>query len=215
MRKIGVTLAVLLVSAVVAQAALVTPSTDVSLVIAADGTATIKNNTAGEIRFGAYQIFTPTGILIPSTVSGSSGTAVTYDAIWRGTTEWAPIQKQVRMGGAYSAALDFMDPMGVKSGMKVPGTGSNLATHLAEINNLDNFYIPAGGSFGIGKIVPAGTTNLDLFTTATGGVHTFQWGYVADMIDNGGEHTSQVIPEPATMSLLVLGGIATLIRRRR
>ncbi|MCY2925656.1 MAG: PEP-CTERM sorting domain-containing protein [Planctomycetota bacterium] len=213
MRKIGVTLAVLLVSAVAAQAGLVTPSTDFTLVIAADGTATIKNNTAGDIRFGGYQVFTPTGILIPSTVKTATTTLVTYDTIDRGTTQWNPIQKQVKLNYDLSA----IDPDGGAADVRVPGTGSNLNTHIAEIANGSNLVIPGGVSFSIGKIVPAGTTNLDLFTTQTGGVHTFQWGWVLDAVDGGGEHTGQValVPEPATMSLLVIGGIATLIRRRR
>jgi len=240
MRKIGVTLAVLLVSAVVAQAGLVTPSTDLTLSLTPDGVATIINNTTHDVYFGGYQIFTKTGTtnLLVASTTAMTATTVSFDKTWRGATQWAPLQKQVRMGSTYLASLVNLAPAGsaltqdaapdlgdtggdwanCTSGIAVPGSGSNTANHLAEIFNNVNGVIraPASGAvvISLGKIVAAGFNRND-FTTQTGGDHTFQWGQVAEG-SLGGEWTGQVVtPEPATMSLLVIGGIATLIRRRR
>ena len=214
-RAILATLSTMLL-ATVAQAA-ITPSTDLTLVIAADGTATIRNNTASDVRFGFYIIRTSSPILLPATTVTSGPTSVAFDTVWRGTTQWAPIQKQVKMGGTYSSALDVMDPNRTKTSMKVVGASSNTTTQLAEVDLADNFVIPRNGSFSIGKIVNNfGSSLADLFTTPTDGIHTFQWGWVADGTDNGGEFTGQVpSPEPATLSLLALGGLAVLRRKRK
>lgn len=123
---------------------------------------------------------------------------------------------------------------GVKNGLNlwaIPNQDSNTTRVLAETamstSSSEVFWVrPASGTYipaliSLGKIVNAfsdsatATALQNLFYTPTGGAHTFQWG------GPGGEYYGQVVvdgaavPEPATMSLLVLGGLSALLRRRR
>ena len=98
--------------------------------------------------------------------------------------------------------------------------GFTWANYMTEIDAGRPVIIQVEGHsmFGYGYDNTGGAQTVLLHDTWTAGEHTMTWGgsyagmthygVMAATLTNG-------VPEPATMSLLALGGMATLIRRRR
>lgn len=274
MRKIGVTLAVLLLSAAIVQAQTVGTSTALTLQISASGEATLVNNTAAPVAFKSYIIKTTSAALRPMTTASWDPTG-SGSYKWAGPlgsptnaydpNSWTPIQERVAYykswmdkplwalpgdgGAGILSNLDGTAPTddpdndldsygnmatGRWNGFLlwgIPNQDCNTTTTLAETAMSTTqdpvFWVREAASgaalISLGKIVnpfdpndaAAATALQNLFSTPTGGAHTFQWANL------GGEYTGQVVvegaavPEPATMSLLVLGGLSALLRRRR
>lgn len=230
MRKFGVILGVVLMSAVVAQG-VVLP--DLQLYVDATGQAEIRNvtgtvghnPTVASIAVSAYTIGSSTNQLnpvaaewVPPVMDGIVVLEAGYwqTAVWAPASTWTPIwaygdsenqailKKTVANGGPAAFA-------NTGAGSTAIGTYfmanqlSNSTSYLSELSSGTSAQFmavktPATG-IALGKI-----TN----TPGTAGL-TFEY------FSGGVQYQGQVlvIPEPATVSLLVLGGIATLIRRRR
>jgi len=69
----------------------------------------------------------------------------------------------------------------------------------------NSFTADFGGSF----------ANIAAVNAALGTRFTASGGGALQAVDNGGSFTVSLIPEPATMSLLAIGAVALLRRRRR
>jgi hypothetical protein len=111
------------------------------------------------------------------------------------------------LGSSYASAIDthFMDTLGGMLVITAPSetqlTGTFALTAAPSLTVAHIVIRDPGGPLG-GMAFGTGVVGLDFFMSGTGGGETF-------LLDIG------VIPEPATMSLLAIGGVGALIRRKR
>ncbi len=234
MRKFGVILGVVLMSAIVAQGAVLP---NLQLWVNTTGQAEIRNLTgpAGQrptvasITVPAYTIHSTTNQLIP-VVAGwvppvMDGAVVLEAGFWQTATfapasTWAPIWAYGDSGN--QAILKAAAPAGPGAFANTTAGSNainayfmanelaNSASYLSELSSGTTFMAvktPAAG-ISLGKIMAAFTP---------GQVSALQASTSFEFVTGGVLYQGEVlfVPEPATMSLLVLGGIATLIRRRR
>jgi len=108
-------------------------------------------------------------------------------------TEWISIQDQ--------AAADMMGVFGVLGmGGVTMGEMNPTSGALAEYSSSEA-VLQAGASFAIGK-------------PATG-LHDLKFYWANNDTPTGDQYQGNVVPEPATMALLGIGGLAAIIRRRK
>ncbi len=147
----------------------------------------VVDNISGPHNFGGFDTFDSVGFPGGTfTVDVSSGPATQAGFDFEVNMDWANFATADFAGGTATYSLQ---------GIKAPGT---------------NLPIDAVGVFdGFGQSMPNTTINFD-----DGNI--FVSGFSDDLI-NGGDVISiqwTQVPEPATLSLLALGG-ATILRRRR
>jgi len=235
MRKIGAIVGVLLMSAVVANAATVT-DLSIRLLVKPDGQAFIYNSTGADVNITAYTITSASGALIanpaywvpnpPPATEGGIWSFIGGDTPTQAydTTTWAPIAAMAVLADNTNRLRygpNGLDPSTWTVNQKVGyglsansysfGILANVPSCLTEGTTggyavmLSNGNTTAHPAYPIGKIVASAAAAGDLIFT-----------YLVVGEATGEQKTSPVIaPEPATMSLLAVGGIAMLIRRRR
>jgi len=223
MRKIGAIVGVVLFMAAVANASII-PDTALKLVINSDGTAYITTNTAtATIKIDAYEIMSTAPRLNPSLKGWSDDDAAYTVTLYQPTLCWASIEDTVAAysgsfanGGAYISGAVASGGEHLGSSVNGFGENNNSANHIGEFTGGNgasaNFYLTSGGSFlRLGKIINNPTSSdiagMTFWYNRTDGPN----GSGAGNVSQG---TIVFLPEPATLSVLLIGGIATLIRRR-
>ncbi|MCY2930890.1 MAG: PEP-CTERM sorting domain-containing protein [Planctomycetota bacterium] len=192
MKKIGAIVAVLLVTAVSANAAIT--AGDVHLRInTMTGQAYVVSTTPETIPLVGIAIKAAAGKTILIADPGDYSPA----------THWVGVNNSVANGHAGDLALSGLSSAG--------GWGIlvNTASQISEGKLSGTSSLVGFGTIAIGHITNS-TVQSDFSTTAA-----FKWQYTDGTTKTMTNNTIEFVPEPATMSLLVIGGIATLIRRRR
>ena len=164
------------------------------------GEADAKTNTLTTGTGTGIHIYTPT-----TTLGTYQLVAIGYTELWNASS--VDILTPIRMGDGAAAGSDGGFTAKIWTGSKTDGTAQGDGTFDTQDPQA------LGSAFG--------TTSNMAFTqnyTATNG----EWIFSATVNDQGGDRgefhyygISSVIPEPATMSLLAIGGIALIRRRRR
>ncbi|MCE5327234.1 MAG: autotransporter-associated beta strand repeat-containing protein [Planctomycetaceae bacterium] len=175
------------------------------LLINGDQTAATGNVT---VNSGA--ILGGTGIIGGAVTIASGGKLAPGASIGELT-----INKSLNISAALGGASESMlFELGGTNGDKVTLTGVNVLTIGGGLLNWDDFVFT--GAAGPGVYTLFDTNALisgTLGTNLTGMVGVYEG--TLSLGDSGNDLQLTLIPEPATMSLLVLGGMAALLRRRR
>jgi PEP-CTERM motif len=188
----NMTLILVLVTAVFA--AVGTASAELTLYIDATGQAYINNDTGSAVTFDACEIHSAGSLLDPSEFYPGQTSG------WRSFGDWLGED----MMAAYAALGHF-------------GWGELAAqTHVVSDGNLSGSTTLAdGGSLFIGFPAPSATP-ADSHTAGSGDYGDLKFYYLNSAVSTEKiDGNIDVIPEPATLTLLGLGGLALIRRRRR
>jgi len=207
---------VLLFSAVAANGSIQTGDNRLVLTVAANGQATISNNTGSFVIIESYRVDSLSGKLNPSE---KSSFFMDPPGIWLYTTLYQPsiCWASIEDNNAYDqlASLKLAAPGGPGIGNSAGGfvEMSNTVSECSEATGTTGGMIivyPKGGAAAIplGKITNTPTLGDLKFYY---GIPTLYGGTAGDIY----EGKVVILPEPATMCVLALGGVGMLVRRRR
>jgi len=211
MRKIGVIALVLGIAAVSAQAVIYTTAAQgalqVVLTINPDGTAMLSG-PAGWVNFDGYEIHSAAGKLIVGQVYQAAQHHPPYPVE-------KPMVPYVAGWASGTLANNVLTANSVLYGSGAFGTNTTPSTTLlAEMNQSGNAFLSdvAGGAVWrfADSNVPTGEKVFQVNTPKTDIT-----AYYSMPGHSGDKFLMTVVPEPATMSLLLIGGIAAFARRRR
>jgi len=215
MRKIGAIVGVLVLTAVIANGAVI-PDGKLKLVIQLDGTASIINQSGTWVEINAYEIYSgnnrlnvnpSTQVFVPTPPPGHYNSVLSYDP----ASGWA--------GLAISNSSGHLNLLSATGAYIEEPAGWNITLNTAQ--KITETNSTAGGGmyfsdtnlpFPLGKLITNPVKAVDEPQLTFVYVLTSYNGGVAGNVYSG---PVQIVPEPATMSLLAIGGIAMLVRRRR
>lgn len=208
MKKIGAIVGVLLVTAAVANAAITADSVKLQI-NTSTGQAYLINTGTDTIPLCGYYVKN-SGSLATMNPIVSAYDPVIDDIIpvWDTANTWTPIYARSLTNPTHPISSTIL---GSSSGW---GPLSNTTSYLGEVKQTGTSLLKPSATLPIGHITSSIVASD--FQSSTAVVGKFTWQY-----KDGTNPTQtlagpiEIVPEPATMSLLVIGGIATLIRRRR
>jgi len=222
MKKIGAIVGVLLMTAAVANAAFTDDSVKLQINTSTHQAYLINTGTDDIPLCGIY-IRNSAGKLIPDGgyMDGSDWVAGTFDL----ASHWVGIACYNDNGHASDISGNTLSgkPLSNAASWAQAGTfpAADNTYYLGENKLSGASTFRAGKSFCIGNITTSTVASDFISSTSVAGKFTWQEQHsvlvgtkmTATTFTYAG--TVEIVPEPATMSLLVIGGIATLIRRRR
>jgi hypothetical protein len=206
MRKIGVIVLVLGMAAVIAEGAIITTvpggAKKIQLYVNADGTAILQGVPANIapadwVAVDGYEIWSASGRLIVGQAAKSMPPTPRIPG-------WAP--GTLAANAAAAAAELYVD--GSFGRMTTP-----TASLVAEMNNAGAAYFLADGSNSwhfASTAMPAGEQIMQAQTSLSD-----LTGYYSMPGHAGDKYLMLIVPEPATVGVLLVGGLALAIRRRR
>jgi hypothetical protein len=138
-----------------------------------------------------------------ATLTNNTGSAVNVDVyeIWSAGNNLDPVGWESIADAVVVRPLDVMNGLG--AGALSFGELTATTGLLAEGNLSNSAAFQPAAAWSIGKPFDPGQTAEDL---------TF---YYARPETPGDKYLGEIVPEPATMGLLAVGGVLTLLRRRR
>ena len=194
MRTLGYMVVVLALTAVAANAAIVTDpnlgAKALKLKVLADGTATITNVTAANVLIDSYEIWSTANKLDPTDDTGW----ISIEDYWNGDHNM--YNMTYVKGKLGSGSLYFAEVGTVSSGMLSELNGTTGKAGTFKVND----------PFSIGKPVNTpvpGAGTINFYYTLLGNVGNKFQGLV------------EVIPEPATLLVLLGGALPLMLKRRR
>lgn len=204
MKKVLVVLAVLAIASV-AQAELLATWTFPA------GGVTVTPN-AGAVNIGQVTF----GTLVRTGLGASSSTAGQFAS--NGWDDGGSVDFSLAINAGYQITSATINSTSISGSNTGPGTtvwqldGSNVGTSLARTTSAVTAWDSALGTIATGShtlsIVRVGTLNV------TGGATSATGSFRISNLTMSGDIVPTGVPEPATMTLLGLGAVAMMIRRR-
>lgn len=217
MRKFGVIVAVLAVCALSASAAIKTDAQPLKITIEANGDAYLTNTSAANLNVIGYEIWSAGGKLLPSPAEVWDGDSeawyhpwVAAPTTWRSLSDYASVDP--------GTGVNHFSLVTANSG---GGLVSASAAWCAEYSNTTALLSETFGSSSTQyiRIKPASIATPGVYLGKISSMPSLSdlSFFYAKTTDAGDKFRGQIeiLPEPATMTLLAIGGIAMIARRRR